>query len=208
MARRMRHDDFRRSQELHTYARHVRPINELVDALRGREGRGWVPYVAPMHGGVNSRLLFVLRDPGPATRAGTGSGFLCIENDDPSAERQARAFEAAGIDPGEALPWNIYPWYINQKPTATQRKAGAEVLVELIALLPRLEVVLLQGHDAQTGWKKLEGAHPSLVADRGLVVERTFHPSPQALFHPDPAIRAARERDRAEALERVGSLLA
>ena len=208
MARLMREDGFRRQQELRTFDPHVSAVNKFVDSLRDRDGRCWVPYVAPMHGGINSRLLFILRDPGPATQIGVGSGFLCIENDDPSAERQARAFEAAGIDPGDALPWNIYPWYINKKPTAVQRMAGVTVLVELISLLQHLEVVLLQGGDAQDGWKLLEVAHPSLVADRGLHVERTFHPSPQALFHPDPAVRQARSRDREETLARVASKLA
>jgi hypothetical protein len=60
-----------------------------VDELRS-EGRGWAPYVAPIYGGVNARLLSVLRDPGPMTDpTARGSGFLCLENDDPAAERFA-----------------------------------------------------------------------------------------------------------------------
>jgi len=50
---------------------HIEPINLLVDELRISE-RGWLPYVAPMYGGVNARLLSVLRDPGPKTRSEDG----------------------------------------------------------------------------------------------------------------------------------------
>jgi hypothetical protein len=45
---------FRRGQEAALRAPHIKPINDLVDALRDQDGRGWVPYVAPMHGGVNA----------------------------------------------------------------------------------------------------------------------------------------------------------
>src|SRR5215211_5814233 len=88
MVRRMRDPGFRLEQERGRYAPHVRPVNELVDELRCRHGRGWMPYVAPWHGGVLARVLSVLRDPGPKTQDGVGSGFLCIENDDPTAELQ------------------------------------------------------------------------------------------------------------------------
>lgn len=49
MARRMRDEAFRLAQERERYAPHVRPVNEMVDALREPEGRGWIPYVAPLH---------------------------------------------------------------------------------------------------------------------------------------------------------------
>ncbi|WP_052762081.1 uracil-DNA glycosylase family protein [Jiangella alkaliphila] len=86
---------FRAEQERGRYAPHVRPINEFVDTLRDQDGRGWMPHVAPLHGGVEARLLSLLRDPGPKTRDGVGSGFLCIENDDPTAELQDIAFREA-----------------------------------------------------------------------------------------------------------------
>ena len=70
---------------------HVAPINALVDDLR-QWGRGWVPYVAPIYGGVNAQMLSVLRDPGPMTdSAGKGSGFLCLENDDAAASAPSAA---------------------------------------------------------------------------------------------------------------------
>ena len=54
--RRMAHTSFRAAQEAGRYAAHVRPINELVDELSGDE-RGWMPHVAPAHGGVDARVL-------------------------------------------------------------------------------------------------------------------------------------------------------
>lgn len=67
MARRMADRAFRREQEAGRYAPHVQPVNEFVDALREPDGRGWLPHVAPWHGGVEARVLSVLRDPGPMT---------------------------------------------------------------------------------------------------------------------------------------------
>jgi hypothetical protein len=51
---------FRDAQDSGRFAEHVRPVNELVDDLRRTSGRGWVPYVAPVHGGARARLLFIL----------------------------------------------------------------------------------------------------------------------------------------------------
>ena len=64
----MREPEFRQSQEAGIRLPHIAPINALVDELR-EEGRGWVPYVAPVYGGVDAQMLSVLRDPGPMTDA-------------------------------------------------------------------------------------------------------------------------------------------
>src|SRR5690606_25293716 len=117
---RMAAEAFRLQQDAERYAEHVRPINEPVDSLRDQDGRGWMPYVAPVHGGVEASVLSVLRDPGPKTLDGTGSGYICIENDDPTAARMAERFERVGISAADVTPWNAYPWYINKKPTGEQ----------------------------------------------------------------------------------------
>src|SRR4051812_19542611 len=106
----MREPAFRKSQVDHRMDPHIAPINELVGRLQNRDGRGWLPEVAPLHGGVDARVLSVLRDPGPMTQGGQGSGFLCIENDDATAEAQFLLFEEYGILPRWVLPWNAYPW--------------------------------------------------------------------------------------------------
>ncbi|MBA9004224.1 uracil-DNA glycosylase [Thermomonospora cellulosilytica] len=205
MARLMADEGFRAERQRNRYAPHVRPINELVDALREQDGRGWMPYVAPWHGGIRAKVLSVLRDPGPATQQGGGSGFLCTENDDPTAEFQARAFEAAGIQPQDLTPWNAYPWYINRAPTSRELDAGVTVLAALIGLLPDLQVVLLQGVDAQKAWKRFTKRYPT-VANR-FTVEATHHPGRQALWSADPAIREERRAHRIATYHKVAATI-
>ncbi|WP_234443826.1 uracil-DNA glycosylase [Streptomyces sp. NRRL B-24484] len=194
-------------QEQGRYAPHVRPINEMVDVLRDQDGRGWMPHVAPWHGGTEARVLSVLRDPGPRTQEGTGSGFLCVENNDPTAELQAQLFERAGIAPRDVTPWNAYPWYINREPKTAELQAGAEVLSRLLGLMPKVQIVLLQGGDAQRGWRRLVKAHPEAVRDRTLEVFSSYHPSPQALFVPDPKERARRAQHRIDTCQKIGDAL-
>ncbi|MFF8536985.1 uracil-DNA glycosylase [Streptomyces sp. NPDC015532] len=203
----MREEAFQAEQEQERYAPHVRPVNEMVDALREPEGRGWMPYVAPWHGGAEARVLSILRDPGPKTLDGTGSGFLCVENDDPTAELQAQIFEEAGIAPHDVTPWNAYPWYINRAPKAAELQAGAKVLEQLLGLMPRAEVVLLQGNEAQDVWRRLLKAHPDAVRGRTLEVVSTYHPGKQALFVRDQDERARRAQHRIDSYQKVGEAL-
>ncbi|BFP51442.1 MULTISPECIES: uracil-DNA glycosylase [Streptomyces] len=208
MARQMREEAFRAEQEQERYAAHVRPINDMVDALRDQDGRGWMPHVAPWHGGAEARVLSVLRDPGPKTQEGVGSGFLCVENDDPTAELQAQIFEEAGIAPRDVTPWNAYPWYINRSPNAAELQAGAEVLKQLLGLMPKAEVVLLQGNEAQDAWRRLLKTHPEAgVRDRTLEVVSTYHPGRQALFVRDPEERARRAQHRVDSYQKVADAL-
>jgi hypothetical protein len=188
-------------------APHIAPINQFVESIRDRDGHGWAPYVAPLHGGVDAQLLSILRDPGPATQDGSGSGFLAIENDDPTAERQALLFESAGISPRQVLPWNAYPWYFNRKPNGSELDAGAELIVELLELLPELRVVLLQGRDAEAGWRKVSRRLPAPIEEWGVTVLATIHPGRQALFTPDREERARRVAHQKATFLRVGELL-
>jgi hypothetical protein len=204
----MADDGFRGEQEREAdSAPHMAPVNAFVAAISETDPEGFVPRIAPHHGGADARVLSVLRDPGPKTRVGAGSGFLSIENDDPTAERQAELFAEHGIRDRLVLPWNAFPWYINAAPNAAQGRVGALALVELVALLPELEVVLLQGRDAERIWHYAVEREPSLVRP-DLAVIATIHPGRQALFHPDPAVRAERQADQARAFARVGAILA
>lgn len=186
---------------------HIAPINAFVHTLRERDGRGWVPEVAPMHAGVDAKVLSILRDPGPGTRDGKGSGFLCIENDDQTAENQTNLFADYGIDPRDVLPWNAYPWYINAAPGSAQLDAGAAVLCALLDMLPDLWVVLLQGKEAEDGWKRVLRLRPALVGDRNLTVAVSIHPSRQALWTADPDAGQARLDKQRQAYELVADTL-
>lgn len=201
----MRDDDFRRRQHAGRYAPHVRDINQLVDALN-EEGDGPVPHVAPRHGGSGARVLSVLRDPGPMAAGIDGSNFLCVENDDTTAERQALAFEAVGVTAGDVTPWNAYPWFVDRAPNARELESGVTVLLRLLPLLPRIEVLLLQGAHAQDAWRRLLRRSPA-VEHHDLVVIGTYHPSRQALFARDPAVRRARQEHRDDAYRRLAGAL-
>jgi hypothetical protein len=205
MPRKMADPTFRAAQEAERYAPHVKPVNELVDALRD-DVRGWMPHVAPLHGGINASVLSVLRDPGPATQAGSGSGFLCIENDDPTAERQLQMFAEVGVRPGDITPWNAYPWYINAAPKPAQLGEGVRPLVQLLDLMPELSVVFLQGNDARSGWARLVKRYPMQARKVDKVIA-TFHPGRQALFHPDPDVRRARAEHRENAYRELAGVL-
>jgi len=146
-----------------------------------------------MYHGVDAPMLAILRDPGPKAGGAQGSGFLSVENDDQTAERQCGFFVEAGIDPADVVPWNAYPWYINDAPSRAQLGEGVEPLRRLIELMPGLKVVLLAGKDAQAAWEVFGHSHGVLIRSRGIEALFTYHPSRQALQHPDPAERARRE---------------
>ena len=184
---------FVEQQRAHRKDAHIAPINDFVATLQDPGGRGWVPEVAPMHGGVDAAVLSVLRDPGRKTLEGTGSSFLCIENDDPTAERQWNLFDEFGIPVRQVLPWNAYPWFIDRAPRAAEREEGARVLADLIGVLPDLLVVLLQGNDAVDTWRRVEKVRPDLVKERKLEVVESIHPGQQALWTADPEEREARK---------------
>ena len=196
--------DFRASQWDQRYAPHIAPINEYIDSIREPK---WLPYVAPMHGGIDARILTLLRDPGPRTQDVVGSGFLSIENDDPTAEQQGDLLAAVGLTARDVLPWNAYPWYINRVPKAVELELGIDPILELIRLATNLEVVLLQGGSARDSWRRLQKRAPRLVRDRGLTVIETYHPGRQALWHKDPAVRAERVAHQKDAFQQIAETL-
>jgi hypothetical protein len=197
---------FRAEQHARIRDPHVKPINDFIDELRVTHG--WTPYVAPLHAGVDARMLSVLRDPGDMTRDDDrGSGMICMENDDQTAEKQAELADAGGILPTEFMPWNSVPWYVgNRKPTTAELHEATPSLVALLDLLPKLEVVLLQGGEAQRAWSYLRLADPRWMR-RGLKVIPTLHPSQSALQTPDPDERARRVAHRVSAWKQAGELL-
>ncbi|MEQ3553916.1 uracil-DNA glycosylase [Pseudonocardia nematodicida] len=198
---------YRERQWRDRYAPHVAPINQLVDELGTRDEAGHPPYVAPMYRGVHARGLVILRDPGPKAGGDKGSGFLSVENDDQTAQRQDEFFRGAGIDPVDVVPWNAYPWYINRKPSRDQLIQGTEPLRRLIELMPELCVVILEGNDAKAGWTLFLSRHGSWIRSRGIEAVATYHPSRQALQHPDPVERERREEHIRSTLRRACTMM-
>lgn len=207
MPRRMADPRYRAEQWEHRYDAHVEPLNRLVDELGETEPDSRPPYIAPMYRGVHARVLAVLRDPGPRAGGVRGSGFLSVENDDQTAERQTGFFAEAGLDPAEVVPWNAYPWYINAAPSKEQLRRGLAPLRRVVDLMADLRVVLLAGKDAQAAWQLFTAEHGAVVAARGVQAVATYHPSRQALQHPDPGERERREEDIRAALRRVVTIV-
>lgn len=204
MARAARDPEFVRLQYADLRAPHMAPITDYVDSLRS-DGR-WLPYVAPLHAGANARMVTVLSDPGPRTLEDSGSGMLCVENDDQTAETQCELMAQAGLTPAHFLPWNAYPWYINRAPNASELRQGAEALHGLLALLPDVVVVLLQGRSAQRVWQIVIRMFPA-IGSRRLAVIESFHPSNGALRTPDSAERERRREHRAAAWRQAAAVL-
>jgi hypothetical protein len=205
MARRMRNVEFRNEQLQRRFDEHIAPINRLVEDLR-RDGLV-PPYVAPMYGGVRAKLLSILRDPGPKTQEEKGgSGFLCMENDDATAESICKHFADVKIEADDIVPWNAYPWYINRAPKASELNDGIEPLKRVIDLLPELRVVMLHGGSAHDGWDRLIRKYPE-IAVRGLKVIETYHTSPQAFRHPDKMVREDRKEHLRKSFHDAASYL-
>jgi hypothetical protein len=163
MARRAADPAFVRSQIVNLSEPHIKPITELVDELIAERPGSWMPYVAPYHGGVESEILLLFQDPGKMTSRERGSGMIGCENDDPSAERLAKCLAAAGLKPGQVMPWNAYPWYReNQgpRPSATELDQGTGPLLRLLGLLPNVHTVVAFGGSAQDGWKRFLKRYP------------------------------------------------
>jgi len=199
--------EFWEYQTAHAFDDHVRPINEFVDTINAESGLR-APYVAPYYGGVSARVLSVLRDPGRGAHGETGSGFLCIENADPTSARQRTLFADVGITPADMIPWIAYPFFIDRAPKALELTAGAAILRRLLHL-PGLDirVILLQGNEARDVWRRLRKVDPATAArfDPGAI--QTIHPSPNALRTNKPDERARREADRATAYAEAARLL-
>lgn len=200
----MRMRSYQREQMTGIYLPHIEPFNRIVDHLKSPDE--WMPYVAPVYGGRDARVLAVFRDPGPATRDGTGSGMLCIENDDPSAERHYNFLKNAHIDVSDLMVWNTYPWYINRKPTSAEVDRGLPILKQVVELCPNLSVVMAHGGDAQLAWRRLQLRSPSTVNDIHTI--ETYHTSRQALWHKDPNVRSQRELKLVNDFDRAAEILA
>ncbi|WP_245650548.1 uracil-DNA glycosylase [Nocardia harenae] len=203
--RRLADSAYREEQFAARYEGPIAPFNHLVDKLIEESGDP-LPYLAPIYGGTEARLLSLFRDPGPKTRAGQqNSGLLSPENDDQAAERYLEFFQSAKLRIDDLITWNTYPWYTSRKPSTADIDRGLAPLEQVIALLPKLKVVLAHGLDAQAAWRRFERQHPEVAGK--LIVIPTYHTSKQALFTQDEAVRAQREdklrKDFAQAAEHL-----
>ncbi|MGY6249860.1 uracil-DNA glycosylase [Bosea thiooxidans] len=172
---------------------HVRPLNRYTDVLRARHGD--VPDFDPLDGGIEARLLVLLETPGPVS---VSTGTTSRDNPTGTARNLTRFLDGLPLSRWDTVIWNAVPWRLPRRggklgrPTRMDIEAAAHDLPALIALLPRVQVVVLAGRVAQSLRPVLDAARPDVTA---IAIP---HPSPTHLA----ASPAARERLFGETLRR------
>lgn len=205
MVKQMRNSRYREDQWRHRYDRHVADLNRFVDGLVPSTGEGPPPYIAAHYRPQSATVLTVFRDPGP--KAGK-SGFLSYENDDETAARLERFLRQAGLDPDECLPWNAYPWFVHKVGesrdlTRQQIEKGMPILFHIVQSLPTLKAIVGFGKSSGAAVERLDELHGPYIRGRGILVDKTFHTSPNALRTTDAEERRAREVNIRATLLRV-----
>lgn len=151
----------------------------VEERRRARQPEIVVPHFDPAETGVRSQVLLLLEAPGPKTVPDWGgSGFISVDNDDPTAQNLWHTRDEVGLHRG-VLVWNIVPWVLGRasvKPTPVDLAQGAVELRGLLALLPDLRAIVLSGQKAQAGWD----AYLDLAIGDHYRVLRTVHPAGQS----------------------------
>ncbi|MFS2028970.1 MULTISPECIES: uracil-DNA glycosylase [unclassified Curtobacterium] len=152
---------------------------DVEDRRRRQQPEIVLPHFDPAETGIRSQVLLLLEAPGPKTvPEWGGSGFISVDNNDPTAQNVWRTRDEVGLHRG-VLAWNIVPWVLGRasvKPTPVDLAQGAVELRGLLALLPDLRCVILSGQKAQAGWDE----HLDLTLGDRYRVLRTVHPAGQS----------------------------
>ncbi|WIB65760.1 uracil-DNA glycosylase [Curtobacterium sp. MCBD17_040] len=162
---------------------HVAPLEawarDVEHRRRPRQEDIVIPHFDPAEAGTSARVLLLLEAPGPKTvPKWGGSGFISVDNNDPTAENVWRTRATVGLHNG-FLAWNIIPWVLGRasvKPTPAELAQGAVELRGLLRLLPDLRVIILGGQKAQAGWD----THLDLHLGDQYRILRTVHPAGQS----------------------------
>ena len=166
-------------------APHLRPLRDLAQKIAAERGAP-VPDPDPLDGGVRARLLLLLETPGPSIGR---TGFVSRDNATGTAANLFRFLAEAGLSRGDTLIWNAIPWVIhapgalNRAPRRAEARAAAAYVEPLLALLPRLAVVVPAGRFAAQAAAPLSELRPDLP------VVPVPHPSPTYVCTA-PSVRA------------------
>lgn len=161
-----------------------------------------VPRFDPNDGGAEARLLVLLETPGPAVH---GLGMVSRDNPTGTARNLTRFLAGAGIARADTILWNAVPWIVHapgERNRALRRGEIAEglaVLPPLLALLPRLEVVVLSGRVAGEAKAIVAAVRPDTA------VLTMPHPSPTYVCT-SPDVPRRIKATLAEAAELLGSI--
>jgi uracil-DNA glycosylase len=143
-------DSERRRRQRLLHQPHMHRLTEFVMEMREVEGLGAaVPFFDPLDGGALARCLCVLDSP---TTIAVSSGFVSRSNGDAISREAFQLFREAGIQRSETVLWNVIPW-CREGPSSSDGRlppAGTlKYLLDLLDLLPRLEIVILGGRIAR-----------------------------------------------------------
>ena len=178
-------------------APHMRDLEQLRLRIEAASGET-VPHFDPDSGGVDAEALFVLRDPSVA--ASEVSGFISIDNNDPTARAATSFYDATGLDRQRTLHWNAVPWEVGKRPIAQQAQLAGPYLQELVSMLSLLKVIVVLGRPARESWDLLD-------IDPGVPVLRCPHPNPQAWHQIDRLSGRLNKEVTAEAFAEVAHIL-
>ncbi|CAM3983195.1 uracil-DNA glycosylase [Tsukamurella ocularis] len=158
----------RRERAEHVRDPHVAPINALVDRIAEREGCGALPYADPLSGGVDAEVLFVLRAPeADADPDRVGTRFLSLDNDDRVAALQFSVFREVGLPRMRTAGWNLCPFPLANPggaPTDAEVARAIPYHREMLAMLPKLKLVVLFGAAPRDRWpRRLHRDVPTIV---------------------------------------------
>lgn len=128
---------------------HVAPLEQWRETIAS--GRA-MPHFDPFDGGACARLLILLETP-RAMRGQRSSALRFVSRDNPSGTQRnlSRFLDEAGIARSHMLLWNCVPWVVHEPGAINRRLRRAEIaegldlLPGLLAILPRVQVVVLAG---------------------------------------------------------------
>ncbi len=164
---------------------HIAPLRALARRIAAERGAP-VPDPDPLDGGVGARLLLLLETPGPSIGR---TGLVSRDNATGTAANLFRFLGEAGLARADTLIWNAIPWVIhapgalNRAPRRAEAVAATPYLAPLLALLPRLAVVVPAGRFAAQAAAPLADLRPDLP------VIPVPHPSPTYVCTA-PSVRA------------------
>jgi len=147
-------------------SKHILPLVRFVNEIRKeRRVTTEVPNFDPLDGGIFAKLMFVLEAPGAKA---VQSGFVSRNNPDETARNFFEINKTVGIPRNKTITWNIVPWYIGSGKkirAANQKdiKYGLTYLHRLLALLPRLKIIVLIGKKAQKIQHELQTNHRDIA---------------------------------------------
>ncbi len=169
-------------REAEIFSNNVAPLNTWVSELKIRLGSdAIVPWFDPQDGGCEAQILWLLEAPGPkATRERGGSGFVSCNNNDGTAQNTWETREEAGVSRKLVVHWNVIPYYLGSSTKIRAHNlndiaAAGPLLIELLNLLPRLQVIILGGEAARKVWQDFAPVHTALH------IIKCPHPSPTNL---------------------------